>query len=130
LKKLHFFLSATFSFRISMLQEIEKIREFHFVKKCKLGNEGCRKSHCYSRFMPRERLQIVFHLEPAYLPVEVTCLCVPARRQVGAGLGLFAALTALANSSAAPSSRCRFQAEIMVGCTPKRLASWAAVSWF
>jgi hypothetical protein len=24
-----------------MLQEIEKIREFHFVKKCKLGNEGC-----------------------------------------------------------------------------------------
>jgi predicted transcriptional regulator of viral defense system len=25
-----------------MLQEIEKIREFHFVKKCKLGNEGCR----------------------------------------------------------------------------------------
>jgi hypothetical protein len=41
LKKLRFFLSATFSFRISMLQEIEKIREFHFVKKCKLGNEGC-----------------------------------------------------------------------------------------
>jgi hypothetical protein len=26
-----------------MLQEIEKIREFHFVKKCKLGNEGCHK---------------------------------------------------------------------------------------
>jgi hypothetical protein len=43
LKKLRFFLSATFSFRISMLQEIEKIREFHFVKKCKLGNEGCQK---------------------------------------------------------------------------------------
>jgi hypothetical protein len=26
-----------------MLQEIEKIRDFHFVKKCKLSNEGCRK---------------------------------------------------------------------------------------
>jgi hypothetical protein len=24
-----------------MLQEIEKIRDFHFVKKCKLSNEGC-----------------------------------------------------------------------------------------
>jgi DNA-binding transcriptional regulator YiaG len=26
-----------------MLHEIEKIRDFHFVKKCKLSNEGCRK---------------------------------------------------------------------------------------
>jgi hypothetical protein len=41
LKKLCFFLSATFAFRISMLHEIEKIRDFHFVKKCKLSNEGC-----------------------------------------------------------------------------------------
>jgi hypothetical protein len=40
-EKICFFLSATFAFRISMLQEIEKIRDFHFVKKCKLSNEGC-----------------------------------------------------------------------------------------
>jgi hypothetical protein len=25
-----------------MLEEIEKNRDFHFVKKCKLSNEGCR----------------------------------------------------------------------------------------
>jgi hypothetical protein len=45
LKKLRFFLSSTFAFRISMLHEIEKIRDFHFVKKCKLSNEGCRDLH-------------------------------------------------------------------------------------